>query len=295
VICALARLLPRELRAHRIVTPGTLLAWHRRLLKRKWTYPNSPGRPPVSDDVRNLVIRLARDNPSWGIGEFKASWSVLASASVPARSAGSSPAPGSGPAPRRAHTTWRTFLRTQAARLLATDFFHLDTITLRRLYVLLLMEVDRRRILGVTEHPTATWTAQAARNLMMSLDQRSGAFRFVIRDRDAKYTDAFDAVFSSEGVKTVKIPPRTPRANCYAGRFVRSVREECLDRIPICNERHAVAVLDEYVRHFNGHRPHQGLRQQPPNHTPVVSAGSEAPVRRRSVLQGVINEYHRAA
>ncbi|WP_234040955.1 integrase core domain-containing protein [Micromonospora coerulea] len=177
------------------------------------------------------------------------------------------------PAPRRSGPTWKQFLSTQAHTILACDFFTVDTVFLKRIYVLFFVEIASRQVhvVGVTAHPTGAWVAQQARNLLMDLGQRAARLRFLLHDRDTKFTAVFDAVFTAAGIQVIKTPPQAPRANAFVERWVGTIRRECTDRMLIVGERHLAAVLDEYVAHYNGHRPHRSLDQQPPNPPPQVA------------------------
>jgi transposase InsO family protein len=299
LFAALLRRLPAVLRGHRLVTPATVLRWHRRVVTKKWTYPNRSGRPPLDQTIVALIERLARENPTWGYQRIRGELLKLGfrvGASTIRRILKRRRIP---PAPLRAtDTTWRRFLRAQASTLLAVDFFHVDcAITLKRIYVFFALEVGNRyvHILGTTSHPTGAWTTQQARNLLMDLDERATSFRFLVRDRAGQFTSSFDAVLAGAGIATVKIPPRCPRANCFAERFVLTARTELTDRILIFGERHLRTVLTQFGAHYNGRRPHRALQLQPPRPDLPDANLDYRRIRRRPVLGGLINEYEPAA
>ena len=298
LLSALSRLLPLDLRRLRLVSPRTLLRWHAQLVARRWTYPRRhPGRPPVAQPIRALVLRMARENPRWGYRRIQGEliglghqiaastvWKILKVAGID-------------PAPQRSGPTWRQFLAAQAHAILAVDVAHVDTVFLHRLYVLVVIEHHRRRVhlAGITAHPTGAWVTQQARNLLMDLGDRAARFRFLIRDRDSKFTAAFDAVFADADIHVIRTPVRAPRANAIAERFIGTLRRECLDHLLITGPRHLAAVLREFVEHYNAHRPHRSLHQRPPaGNTPLRSSATARSLR-RDRLGGLVHEYVQVA
>jgi transposase len=301
ILSALARLLPRgHLRqVHWIVSPRTLLRWHADLVKRRWAYPRrAPGRPRTSHALRALVLEMARDNPAWGYRRIHGELAGLGYKLAPSTVWQILKDAGIDPAPRRHGQTWQAFLAAQAKTILAADFFHVDTVLLRRVYVLFFIEHGTRRVhlAGITAHPTGVWVTQQARNLLMNLDNHADGLKFLIRDRDAKFTVAFDAVFTAVGVRIIQTPVQAPRANAIAERWIGSARRECLDRMLITGERHLRFVLGEYTDHYNTHRPHRTLRQNPPaGRAHPTAAVTSMPVLRRDRLGGLIHEYAQVA
>jgi putative transposase len=286
------------------VTPATLLASHRRLAARKYDTSGRrrPGRPPTTPSISRLVLRLARENPLWGhrriqgellkVGVAVATptvWEILHAAGID-------------PAPRRSGPTWRQFLHTQAAGILAVDFLHVDTVLLKRLYVLVFIEHATRRMHlgGVTANPTGKWTVQQARNLALSLGQRFEDNKFLIRDRGSNFTASFDAVFQATGARILVSAARAPRMNAICERLVGTLRREVLDRTLILGEAHLRDVLTEYQMHYNTARPHQGIAQHVPDSDryplgATVTDIDAQQIRRKPVLHGLINEYTHAA
>lgn len=303
-LSAMSRMLPRERWAAFIVTPATLVRWHRELVRRKWTYRHRPqqGRPPIDSDTRALILRMARENPRWGCvrikGELQGLGIIVSATTIRTilRRAGL------GPAPRRDGPTWRQFLSAQAKGIVACDFFCVETALLKTLYVLVFMHIQTRRILrvGVSANPDGTWVTQQARNLVMDVgDTEIRRMRFLLRDRDAKDCRSFDVVSATEGMEVVLTPYRTPRANGYIERLIGGLRREVLDHVLILGRRHLVDVLRKYVTHHNSHRPHRGLGLRRPHDVgePIPGPGPARPeaIERREILGGLIHEHHARA
>ena len=302
-LAALSRLIPRH-QWNKVfpVTPATLLAWHRRLVARKWDYTGlrRPGRPATAAVIRQLVIRIAPENPAWGhrrvqgelvrLGHHIAAstiWQILHDAGID-------------PVPSRTGPTWKQFLTAQARGILAADFVHVDTVLLRRIYALIIIEHGTRRahLAGITVRPDGAWTTQAARNFLMDIGHHADSARFLIRDRAGQFTEPFDGVFTAAGIRILLSPPQAPKANAICERMIGTLRREVLDRLLILDERHLGRVLTEYLQHYNTARPHRTLHQLPPAQadTPppqIDLAGHQ--IRRKQVLGGLTSEYLTAA
>jgi putative transposase len=285
--------------------PDTVLRWHRELVRRKWTFRQEKriGRPPVALELQELIVRLARENPRWGYSKIYGELTklgyqigrstvrdILKRQHVP-------PVPERG----RQGSTWQGFLGHYREQFLACDFFTVETAWLKTLYVFFFIELGTRRVhfAGCTAHPTGEWVTQQARQLAWTLQDRRAEqderlpMRFLIHDRDAKFTSSFNAVFASEGIEIIRTPYRAPRANAFAERWIRSAREECLDRLLILGEAHLRRVVRDYVDYYNRARPHQGIEQRCP--IPIEPSRKEGLVKCRNVLGGVIHDYHREA
>jgi putative transposase len=296
LFAVLSRPLPRPGWACLPFKPETVLRWHRQLVARRWTYPRrKPGRPPLEPSLRSLILRLGRENPHWGykriVGELKGLGISVSATSVRKAllEAGLAPAPERGP------SSWRAFLRAQAASMIACDFLTVETAFLQRIYVLFFISLANRRIeyIACTTNPDGGWVTQQARNLIIELGEQH-RFRFLIHDRDSKFSHAFDEVFRSEGMKVIRTPVQAPNANAYAERWVRTVRADCLDRILILGRRHLEHVLRVYRRHYNQHRPHRALQLLPPHRLAPIPNVAPDHLHRHDLLGGLIHEYKAA-
>jgi putative transposase len=294
ILTALSRAVRRDRWSMFVVKPDTLVRWHRRLVAKHWTYPHRRGRPSTITETRRTILRFARENPTWGYRRIQGElarlgiriaastvWTIL-------KNAGIDPAPG------RNSETWTTFLRSQAAGIIACDFFTVDTVLLRRHYALFFIELQTLRVhlAGITKNPTGSWTTQAARNFMIRAEP---TIRFVIRDGAGQFLGGFDDVFRSDGATIIRTPPYTPVANAYAERWVGTVRRELCDRTLIWNRRHLEQLSREYVEHYNAHRPHRSLHQRAPNDVGLVEYRPGRPIRRHPTCNGLINQYRQAA
>ncbi len=279
-----------------IVQPKTVIGWHRRFVARHWTYPPTTrrGRPPALAEIRRLAIRLAQENSTWGYrrvhGELARLGYTIAASTVWTilRTAGIDPTP------NRTGPSWAQFIRTQAKDIIATDFACVDSATLRRFHVLFFIEIGTRRVHlgGITTNPTGPWTTQAARNFLMNIEE---SFRFIIHDGAGQYARSFDAVFEADGMTAITTPPRAPKANAFAERWVRTLRNELLDRTIVWNERQLRALLNEYVDHYNQHRPRRSLQKTAPDDTNVARIDAGQLIVRHGRCGGLINEYRHAA
>jgi len=285
-----------------IVTPATILRWHRDIIRRRWarlSRRGRSGRPPVRRTVRSVVLRLARENEAWGYRRIHGELAALGIKVAPSTVWQILKNAGIGPAPRRDGPGWAEFLLSQAQGILALDFFTADLLNGMKVSVFVVIEHGSRRVrvLGATEHPVQSWVIQQARNLLMDLEEAGTRVKFVLHDRDASFTQAFDAVFHAAGSRVIRSAVQAPRMNSIMERWIGSCRRELLDRTLIWNQRHLMTVLREYEDFYNSHRPHRALDQAAPLR-PLPDRVTDLEhfrVQRRDRAGGVIHEYRLVA
>jgi putative transposase len=274
--------------------PDTLLKWHRDLVRRKWTFKHRHrgGRPRLEAEIEALILQLALENPRMGYLKLHGELLKLGYCLDPGTVKNVLRRHQLKPAPQRGQTSWRTFLNHYRQQMLACDFFTVETICLKTLYVLFFIELSSRRVYvaGCTDTPDSSWVTQQARQQIWKHSDVGPAFRVLIHDRDMKFSKTFDTVFISEGMEVIHTPPRAPQANAIAERWVRSVREECLDQLLIVNQAHLTRVLREYSDYYNAARPHQGLDQQAPIPIQRTRTGI---IQRQDILGGILHHYYR--
>ena len=279
----------------RVFQPETVFRWHKQLVKRKWTYArqNKVGRPPTSEKVKALVVRLAQEN-NWGYGKIKGELTKLGIKLSLTAVGNILRAKGILPAPVRAGSIgWKTLMSHYREQLLACDFFNVETIWLKTLTVFFFIDIGTRQVYlaGITDHPNGRWITQQARNQVWTIQEQEDEFCGLIRDNDKKFPQSFDDVFESEGINIIRIPYQAPNANAFAERFVRTVREEILDKVLVINEAHLQRILVEFLDYYNRRRPHQGIDQQSPIERPDPL--TEGLIGKHPVLGGIINDYFR--
>src|SRR6266704_1001804 len=297
IMAALSQRMNRAALAGMLVQPETVLGWHRELVRRRWAAfgpRRGPGRPGLDPELQQLILRMAKDNPSWGCvrirGELLKLGHVVSATAIRKLLRRNR----IGPAPLRSRQTWKAFLRAQASAIVLTDFLSVDTVFLKRLYVILYMELATRRVIwfAVTHSPNAAWVSQQARNVSWELDELGGQARFLIHDHDRKYGGGSDHIFTADGMTVIRTPIAAPRANSHIERQIGSTRRECLDWLLILNRKHLERVLTEWFEHYNRARPHRGLYLSTPiaRSDPVVRSG---PVRCDGRLGRLVREYSR--
>jgi len=282
----------------RIFQPETVFKWHRELVRRKWTYrrKNRGGRPRTDSELERLVVKLARENSDWGNGRIEGECRKLGydisdeTVGNILKRHGSPTVPERGRSPQ-----WRHLMTHYKDQILACDFFTIESLFLKTIYVLFFIEVGSRRVhfAGCTRHPKAAWVNQQARQMVWKLEEQGIKIRFLLHDNDRKFTELFDTIFQSTGFNVIHLPHRAPNSNAFAERWVRTIRQECLDKLLIINEGHLRRVIKEYVAHYNQHRPHQGIDQQSP--IPFPTPETQGEIHRRDVFGGIIHEYYREA